>query len=109
MDKSLAYARHYPAINWLKVTVVTLKYYQTGYEDNVAEDCITLRNKMLELMYEAHYRKWLCWLGDVLPDDQRWVLEIAKIIKVGYLQQNAYNKVVDLCAAGKTICHVKGD
>lgn len=94
LDKSLAYARHYPAINWLESYSGYIKILSDWYEDNVAEDCITLRNKMLELMYEENKLQEMVMLvgEDVLPDDQRWVLEIAKIIKVGYLQQNAYNK-----------------
>ncbi|WP_303868700.1 V-type ATP synthase subunit A [Acetobacterium wieringae] len=94
LDKSLAYARHYPAINWLESYSGYLKILSDWYEDNVAADCISLRNKMLELMYEENKLQEMVMLvgEDVLPDDQRWVLEIAKIIKVGYLQQNAYNK-----------------
>ena len=94
LDKSLAYARHYPAINWLESYSGYIKILSDWYEDNVAEDCISLRNKMLELMYEENKLQEMVMLvgEDVLPDDQRWVLEIAKIIKVGYLQQNAYNK-----------------
>lgn len=94
LDKSLAYARHYPAINWLESYSGYIKILSDWYEDNVAEDCIDLRNKMLELLYEENKLQEMVMLvgEDVLPDDQRWVLEIAKIIKVGYLQQNAYNK-----------------
>lgn len=94
LDKSLAYARHYPAINWLESYSGYIKILSDWYEDNVAEDCIFLRNKMLELLYEENKLQEMVMLvgEDVLPDDQRWVLEIAKIIKVGYLQQNAYNK-----------------
>jgi len=94
LDKSLAYARHYPAINWLESYSGYIKILSDWYEDNVAEDCISLRNKMLELMYEENKLQEMVMLvgEDVLPDDQRWVLEIAKLIKVGYLQQNAYNK-----------------
>ncbi|MGV8907289.1 MAG: V-type ATP synthase subunit A [Acetobacterium sp.] len=94
LDKSLAYSRHYPAINWLESYSGYIKILSDWYEDNVAPDCISLRNKMLELLYEENKLLEMVMLvgEDVLPDDQRWVLEIAKIIKVGYLQQNAYNK-----------------
>lgn len=94
LDKNLAYARHYPAINWLESYSGYIKILSDWYEDHVAEDCIDLRNKMIELLYEENKLQEMVMLvgEDVLPDDQRWVLEIAKIIKVGYLQQNAYNK-----------------
>lgn len=94
LDKSLAYARHYPAINWLESYSGYLKSLSDWYEENVGVDCIPLRNKMLELLYEENKLQEMVMLvgEDVLPDDQRWTLEIAKIIKVGYLQQNAYNE-----------------
>ncbi|MBU4439909.1 MAG: V-type ATP synthase subunit A [Acetobacterium sp.] len=94
LDKNLAYARHYPAINWLESYSGYIKILSDWYEDNVAADCIELRNKMIELLYQENKLLEMVMLvgEDVLPDDQRWVLEIAKIIKVGYLQQNAYNK-----------------
>lgn len=94
LDKSLAYARHYPAINWLESYSGYLKILSDWYEDHVAEDCLAVRNKMLELLYEENKLMEMVMLvgEDVLPDDQRWILEIAKIIKVGYLQQNAYNE-----------------
>lgn len=94
LDKSLAYARHYPAINWLESYSGYIKILSDWYEDNVAPDCISLRNKILKLLYEENKLLEMVMLvgEDVLPDDQRWVLEISKIIKVGYLQQNAYNK-----------------
>lgn len=94
LDKSLAYARHYPAINWLESYSGYLKILADWYEDHVAEDCLALRNKMIELLYEENQLMEMVMLvgEDVLPDDQRWILEIARIIKVGYLQQNAYNK-----------------
>lgn len=94
LDKNLAYARHYPAINWLESYSGYIKILSDWYEDHVAPDCIELRNKMIELLYQENKLLEMVMLvgEDVLPDDQRWVLEIAKIIKVGYLQQNAYNK-----------------
>ncbi|WKY46716.1 V-type ATP synthase subunit A [Eubacteriaceae bacterium ES3] len=94
LDKSLAYARHYPAINWLESYSGYIKILTEWYEDNVADDCMLLRNKMMELLFEENKLQEMVMLvgEDVLPDDQRWVLEIARIIKVGYLQQNAYNK-----------------
>jgi V/A-type H+-transporting ATPase subunit A len=94
LDKSLAYARHYPAINWLDSYSGYLKILTRWYEDNVDETAILLRNKMLELLFQENKLQEIVMLvgEDVLPDDQRWILEIARIIKVGFLQQNAFNK-----------------
>lgn len=94
LDKELAYSRHYPAINWLNSYsgyMETLKIY---YEMELNEDVEVLRGKMLKLLFEeSRLLEIVLLVGeDVLPDDQRLILEIAKVIKVGFLQQNAFHK-----------------
>lgn len=93
LDKELAYARHYPAINWLNSYSGYISTLENWYEENLAEDAIKLRNKMLELLYNENKLQEIVMLvgEDVLPDDQRLILEIAKLIKVGFLQQNAFH------------------
>lgn len=93
LDKELAYARHYPAINWLNSYSGYISTLENWYEENLAEDAIKLRNKMLELLYTENKLQEIVMLvgEDVLPDDQRLILEIAKLIKVGFLQQNAFH------------------
>lgn len=93
LDKNLAYARHYPAINWMESYSGYVKLLTEWYEDNVAEDCITLRNKMLDLLFQENKLQEMVMLigEDALPDDQRWVLDISKLIRVGFLQQNAFD------------------
>lgn len=95
LDKKLAYARHYPAINWLSSYSGYLALLTDWYQENVAEDIIDVRAKMLKLLYEENKLMEIVKLvgEDVLPDDQRLILEIAKCIKVAFLQQNAYNAV----------------
>lgn len=95
LDKKLAYARHYPAINWLSSYSGYLPLLKDWYEENVAEDVFALRGKMLKLLYEENELLEIVKLvgEDVLPDDQRLVLEVAKCLKIGFLQQNAYNAV----------------
>ncbi|MPW24619.1 V-type ATP synthase subunit A [Alkalibaculum sp. M08DMB] len=93
LDKELAYSRHYPAINWLDSYSGYIKVLEQWYEVNLADDSIKLRNKMLELLNNENKLQEIVMLvgEDVLPDDQRLVLEIAKLIKIGFLQQNAFN------------------
>ncbi|RBP42775.1 V-type ATP synthase subunit A [Garciella nitratireducens] len=95
LDKELAYARHYPAINWLNSYSGYTSILENWYEENLAEDAINLRNKMLELLYNENKLQEIVMLvgEDVLPDDQRLVLEIAKLIKIGFLQQNAFHEL----------------
>jgi len=95
LDKSLAYARHYPAINWMESYSGYVKLLTEWYEDNVAEDCIKLRNKMLDLLFqESKLQEMVMLIGEeALPDDQRWILSICKLLRVGYLQQNSFNEI----------------
>lgn len=94
LDKKLAYARHYPSINWLNSYSGYIKMLEEWYEGNVGIDTIDLRNNMMKLLQEESQLLDIVQLvgEDVLPDSQRLTLEIAKILKVGYLQQNAFHK-----------------
>ncbi len=63
------------------------------YRDNVSDDYSKLRSEMLGVLYEENRLSDIVQLvgEDVLPDDQRLVLEIAKVLKEGFLQQNAFH------------------
>ncbi|WP_425292198.1 V-type ATP synthase subunit A [Clostridium cochlearium] len=63
------------------------------YIENISEDVIDLKNKMLKILFEENkFQEIVKLVGeDVLPDDQRLILEVARILKVGFLQQNAYH------------------
>ena len=94
LDKKLAYARHYPAINWLSSYSGYVTLLSDWYNENVAEDMMELRAKMLRILFEENKLLEIVKLigEDVLPDDQRLILEVSKLLKVGFLQQNAFHK-----------------
>lgn len=94
LDRNLAYARHYPAINYLSSYSGYIKILSNWFKDNVAEDIMSLRAKMLELLHEEKKLMEIVELvgEDVLPDSQRLVIEISRLIKNGFLQQNAMHK-----------------
>ena len=94
LDKSLAHERHSPAINWLRSYSGYIADLSPWYEENAAPDMLSLRAKLLRLLQEEDKLIEIVKLvgEDILPDDQRLILEIARVIKVGYLQQNAYHK-----------------
>ena len=94
LDKELAYARHYPAINWMNSYSGYVKMLKNYYDMNLDGDLPALRAKFLDLLHkEAKLNEIVMLVGeDVLPDDQRLVLEICRVIKVGFLQQNAFNQ-----------------
>ena len=94
LDKSLAYARHYPAINWTTSYSEYLGDLAAWYEKNVGEDFIACRAQISQLLQEENKLMEIVKLigADVLPDDQKLVIEIARVIRNGFLQQNAYHQ-----------------
>jgi len=93
LDRELAHARHFPSINWLSSYSGYLSMLRDWFKQNVAPNMIKLRSKMMKVLQEESKLMDIVKLvgEDVLPDDQRVILEIARIIKIGYLQQNAYH------------------
>ena len=94
LDKSLAYARHYPAIHWLTSYSEYLNDLAPWYKDNVNKNFVSMRNQLMALLnQESSLMEIVKLIGsDVLPDDQKLVLEIARVIRLGFLQQNAFHK-----------------
>jgi len=93
LDKSLAYARHFPAINWLTSYSEYVADLAPWYTKNVGENFIEYRNKLLSILsQESQLNEIVKLIGsDVLPDDQKLILEIARVIRLGFVQQNAYH------------------
>ena len=94
LDKNLAYARHFPAISWLTSYSEYLNDLGSWYTENVDKKFVDYRNQIVYLMSQESSLMEIVKLigGDVLPDDQKLILEIAKVIRVGFLQQNAFHK-----------------
>lgn len=93
LDRSLAYQRHYPAINWLTSYSEYSDDLKDWFDQNVSEDfgSVVLQIKKI-LTEESSLMEIVKLIGsDVLPDSQRLVLEVAKIVRLGFLQQNAFN------------------
>ena len=102
LDKSLAYARHFPAIHWLTSYSEYLSDLSPWYANNVDKNFIDCRNQIVGLLnQESSLMEIVKLIGsDVLPDDQKLVLEIARVIRLGFLQQNAFHKE-DTCVPMK--------
>ena len=94
LDRKLASARHYPAIGYLTSYSGYVKSLEDFYAQEVAEDLPQIRERMLKVLHEEEKLNAIVQLvgEDVLPDDQRITLEIAKVIKRGFLQQNAMHE-----------------
>ncbi|NLH62988.1 MAG: V-type ATP synthase subunit A [Erysipelotrichaceae bacterium] len=93
LDKTLAYARHYPAVNWTQSSSEYVGDLSKWFSANVAHDFMELRSEMQQILHdEASLMEVVKLIGsDVLPEDQKLTLEIARVVRVGYLQQNAFH------------------
>ena len=94
LDKSLAYARHFPAIHWLTSYSEYLNDLAPWYKANVNKNFVSDRNQLMGILnQESSLMEIVKLIGsDVLPDDQKLILEIARVIRLGFLQQNAFHK-----------------
>ena len=95
LDRSLAYARHFPSINWLTSYSEYADDLKPWYEAHVGKDFVPCRQRLSNLLQEeAKLMEIVKLIGaDVLPEDQKLVIEIARLIRVGFLQQNAYHAI----------------
>ena len=93
LDKSLAYARHFPAIHWLTSYSEYLTDLSGWFNEHVSPKFIDYRNRLMALLsQESSLMEIVKLIGsDVLPDDQKLTLEIARVIRLGFLQQNAFH------------------
>ena len=93
LDKALAYSGHYPAINWMDSYSEYFNDLDPWFRENLSEDFIEYRNRISALLQEESSLMEIVKLigSDVLPDDQKLVIETARVIRVGFLQQNAFH------------------
>ncbi|HLT00424.1 MAG TPA: V-type ATP synthase subunit A [Acholeplasma sp.] len=94
LDKALAYQRHYAAINWNQ-SYSEYFYDLLSWFDNQVDPKFMKYAKQIKsvLSEETALMEVVKLIGsDVLPDDQRLIIEIGKVIRFGFLQQNAFDK-----------------
>jgi V/A-type H+-transporting ATPase subunit A len=95
LDRQLANARHYPAIGWLESYSEYTRDVAAWWQQNVADDWLTLRNEVMELLQkEAKLQHVVKLVGpDVLPDSQKLILESCAMLRNAFLQQSAFDPV----------------
>lgn len=95
LDRKLAYSRHYPAIDWMTSYSAYAHSLEQWYEKKLGRDISGLRREMMAVLHEeSSLREIVQLVGeDVLPDSQRLTLAIARLLRIGYLQQNAFHPV----------------
>lgn len=95
LDKALASARHFPSVNWLDSYSEYLEDVADWWKGQVGRDWYALRGQAMEILNEeSHLSQIVKLVGpDALPDEQRLILETARLLREGFLQQNALDDV----------------
>ena len=95
LDTRLAYSRHYPAINWMTSYSGYLEYVKKWWIEKVSSEWPILREKAYHILQrEDALREIVRLLGpEILPEEEKLILEVARMIKIGFLQQSAYDPI----------------
>ncbi len=94
LDRSLAYARHFPAINWTESYSEYVSDLEPWFSANLGPDFVRMRQRMISILNEETSLQEIVKLigSDVLPDSQKLTIETARVIRQCFLQQNAFHK-----------------
>ncbi len=103
LDAALARRRHFPAINWNRSYSLFTPILEEWYRDNVAPDYSALRDRAVELLQrESDLQEVVQLVGpDALQDQERLVIEIGRILRQDFLQQNGFDPVDASCSMSK--------
>ena len=95
LDKELADARHYPAINWILSYSEYVDEISEWWSKNVDKEWRRYRNEAMRILQREDELKEIVKLvgPEALPDSQRLILEAARMLRVGFLQQNALDPI----------------
>jgi V/A-type H+-transporting ATPase subunit A len=109
LDTNLADRRHFPAINWLTSYSLYLDFVKPWFDQNVDKDFQILRGDMMALLEkEAELQEIVQLVGqDALPESDRALLEVARMIREDYLQQHAYHEIDSYCSIEKQYLMLK--
>ncbi|HIH22545.1 TPA: V-type ATP synthase subunit A [Candidatus Micrarchaeota archaeon] len=109
LDASLAYRRHFPAINWLKSYSLYQDSLEEFYAENISSDFTKLRAQAMALLQkEAELNEIVQLVGpDALPEREQAVLLVTRMLREDYLQQNAYSDIDARCSLQKQYAMLK--
>jgi V/A-type H+/Na+-transporting ATPase subunit A len=105
LDRELANARHYPAINWRTSYSLYSDAVAPYWSKETASDWQALRSAAAQILeQDSRLEQFVRLVGvQALPDRQRWLLDIARILKEGFLQQNALHPIDAYCFPAKQV------
>jgi V/A-type H+-transporting ATPase subunit A len=103
LDSKLSQRRHFPSINWLDSYSLYTQNLSEWFVDHVAGDWEELRMRAMSILQkESELQEVVQLVGsDALPDDEQLTLEVARMIREYFLQQNAYHEVDTYCPLQK--------
>lgn len=103
LDAKLSQRRHFPSINWLTSYSLYSKGLSDWFSENVAPDWVDLRDNAMDLLQQESELQEIVQLvgSDALPEDQQLTLEIARMVREYFLQQNAFHPVDTFCPFDK--------
>ena len=104
LDTSLAHRRHFPAISWTKSYTLFLGQVRTWFEGEVADDWAETRDRaMFLLQKETELQEIVQLVGpDALPETEKIILEVARMLREDFLQQFAFDEVDAYCPPKKS-------
>jgi len=105
LDTRLAYSRHYPSINWMQSYSGYLEDISKWWKENVSPDWYDLRAESYHILQREDTLKEIVRLlgPEALPDEEKLVMEVARMLKIGILQQNSFDKVDTYCSPVKQL------
>ena len=103
LDANLAYSRHYPSINWMNSYSGYTDDVSTWWHENINESWSKIRQEMYNILQKEDSLKEIVKLlgPEALPDEEKLVLEVARMIKIGFLQQNSFDEIDTYCSPEK--------
>jgi V/A-type H+-transporting ATPase subunit A len=103
LDAKLAYSRHYPSINWMNSYSGYLADITKWWSDNISKDWFSIRSETYGILQREDTLKEIVRLlgPEALPDEEKLILEVARMIKIGLLQQNSFDDVDTYCSPEK--------
>ncbi|RDJ31905.1 MAG: V-type ATP synthase subunit A [Crenarchaeota archaeon] len=105
LDAKLAYSRHYPSINWMNSYSGYLADIAKWWGQNVSDEWLSLRSEAYGVLQREDTLKEIVRLlgPEALPDEEKLILEVARMIKIGILQQNSFDDVDTYCSPEKQV------
>ncbi|MEK6834335.1 MAG: V-type ATP synthase subunit A, partial [Thermoproteota archaeon] len=105
LDARLAYSRHYPSINWMNSYSGYLSDIAKWWSANVSDEWLHLRNEAYSILQREDTLKEIVRLlgPEALPDEEKLIMEVARMIKIGILQQNSFDNVDTYCSPKKQL------